>query len=109
MNKSEAKNVLITIYNLYPDKFQLTEPKIEFFLPKLLEMDYELVMNKLNNYAFNNPFPPTLAEIAAYKMVHNEHLMKVQKWDEEAANVPEEIKQQFREQLQKLIEVKAND
>lgn len=107
MNKSEAKEVLLAIYELYPEKFQLTKRKIEFLVPKLLEMDYELVMDKLSNFVTTSPFPPTLAEIAAYKSVNNEHLVKLQKWDQEAAKVPDEVKRQFREKLQKLIEVKS--
>lgn len=110
MNKLEAKEVLTTIFEYYPAKFQLTERKLELLLPKLLEMDYEMVMYKLNNFVINSPFPPTLSEIAAYESNHNdEHLLNIEKWEEEAAKVPEELRQQFREKFQKLIEVKRND
>jgi hypothetical protein len=107
MNKVEAIEVLESISELYPGRFELTERKVRILLPKLLEMDFERVMAKLSDYAAEKPYPPTIAEIAAYAPENNEHLAEMRKWEQEAAQVPEETKRQFREQLKKLIQEKS--
>jgi len=108
MNRNEAIDVLETIRDIYP-KFNVTERKAKILLPQLTPMDYGLVMEKLSAYVAANPFPPTIAEIAAYPPEENEYLDRISKWREEAAQVPDGVKQSFHEQMVKLLKEKTND
>ncbi|UOR11387.1 hypothetical protein [Halobacillus amylolyticus] len=66
MDRREAVEVLKTISELYPTKFEMTERKARVLVPELLKMDYSAVMSRLANYAIGHPFPPTISEIAVY-------------------------------------------
>lgn len=107
MKRDQALEILRTINELYP-RFELTERKIKALLPQLEKMDYDRVVTRLNEYMVSNPFPPTLADIAAYAPKENEHLKKMEHWKAEAAKVPEEKKQEFRNKLQQLIKDKGS-
>src|SRR5699024_6296685 len=108
MNRNEAIDVLETIRDIYP-KFDVSERKATILLPQLAPMDYGLVMEKLSASVAANPFPPTIAAIAAYPPEENEHLDKISKWREEAAQVPDGVKQAFQAQMIKLLKEKSND
>src|SRR5690625_5117776 len=108
MNRNEAIDMLETIRDIYP-KFNVTERKAKILLPQLAPMDYSLVMEKLSAYVAVNPFPPTIAAIAAYPPEVNEYLDRISKWREEAAQVPDGVKQAFHEQMVKLLKEKSND
>lgn len=105
MERNQAIEILETINELYP-RFELTERKIEIMVPQLEKMDYPRVMARLNEHIVNNSFPPTLAEIAAYAPPKNETLEKMKQWKKEAAEVPLEVKEKFREEMKKLFEEK---
>ncbi|MCA1021817.1 hypothetical protein [Halobacillus litoralis] len=109
MNQGQAVEVLETIHELYPRNFDVTDKKMELFIPQLKKMDYKGVMRKLSDFATKHPYPPTLAEIAVYPPQKNEALEKMRRWEEEAKQVPEETKQAFRKKLNQLIEAKQHD
>lgn len=106
MDKNQAIEILETIHEIYP-RFELTDRKIEVLIPQLKKMDYDRVMSRLNDHIVSNPFPPSIAEIAAYAPEKNEHLEKVEKWKREAAQVPESKKREFYDAVKKLIEDKS--
>lgn len=103
MERNQALEILETINELYP-QFELTDRKVKIMLPQLEKMDYDRVMARLNEHIVNSPFPPTLAEIAAYAPPKNEHLEQIQKWREEAAKVSPEVKERFRKEFEKLAQ-----
>lgn len=106
MTRDEAIDVLESIAELYPN-FQITERKGNLFIPILMKMDYHGVMKKLSHYAQANPFPPMIADIAVFAPEKNTYLERIKRWQEEADNVPPEVKKCFREQMQKLIQEKS--
>lgn len=102
MNANQAFDVLDTIAELYP-KFVITKRKVDILLPQLKQMDYSHVLEKLSAHAAACPYPPTLAEIAAYPPATNVHLEQMQQWKKEAAQVPQETKRQFKQQFDSLF------
>ncbi|RDW19675.1 hypothetical protein [Oceanobacillus chungangensis] len=106
MLHQEAIEVLKTINEMYP-KFNLTKRKAAMLLPNLKEMDYPGVMRNLSLFIMQNPYPPMLSEIAAYPEVEDSHIEEMMKWHEEAEKVPPEVKKQFLEEFDKLVQKKA--
>ncbi|WP_277680081.1 replicative helicase loader/inhibitor [Gracilibacillus dipsosauri] len=106
MKRDEAIDVLESIAALYPN-FEMTERKGNLLIPVLMKMDYQGVLKQLSDYAASNPFPPTIAAIAAYPPEGNPYLARMKRWKEEADNVPREVKQRFRVQVQTLIKEKT--
>ncbi|WP_182199340.1 hypothetical protein [Paraliobacillus salinarum] len=102
MNANQAFDVLDTIAELYP-KYVITKRKVDILLPQLKQMDYTNVLKKLSAYAAAHPYPPTLAEIAAYPPATNIYLEQMRQWKKESALVPEETKRQFKQQLDTLL------
>ncbi|WP_117149116.1 MULTISPECIES: hypothetical protein [Paraliobacillus] len=102
MNANQAFDIIDTIAELYP-KFVITKRKVDILLPQLKQMDYNNVLEKLSAYAAAYPYPPTLAEIAAYPPAPNIYLEQMRQWKKEAAQVPEETKLQFKQLLDTLF------
>ncbi|MDL4842503.1 hypothetical protein [Aquibacillus rhizosphaerae] len=109
MTKEEAFDVLQTIAAFYPN-FQLTTDRAKALIQPLVRMNYDGVMDKLTNYALDHSFPPTLADIAVRLPEENKHLGLQKKWQLEAAQVPEETKQHFKREMERLLKkVSSND
>lgn len=108
MDKSEAIQVLETIRDIYP-KYDVSKKKAQMLIPQLKPMDHKRVMEKLSSHLATCPYPPTIAEIAAYPVKNNDHLELIKRWRVEASKVPNEIKQVFHQQMVKLVKDKAND
>jgi Loader and inhibitor of phage G40P len=106
VNRQEAVDVLETIKLLYP-KYEITMEKGNILITSLERMDYRLVMENLTNYVARSPFPPTIADIAAYPSDENENLEQMKKWREEAKRVPEEVKQRFHVAILNLVRSKS--
>ncbi|MCT2534786.1 hypothetical protein NC661_04395 [Aquibacillus koreensis] len=102
MNRDQAIDVLETIDELYP-KYELTERKANMLLPQLMRMDYDRVLQNLSTYIAQYPYPPTLAEIAAYPKEEQNYVDQLQQWKKEADLVSEETKQKFRQQMDRLL------
>ncbi|WP_068672170.1 hypothetical protein [Oceanobacillus sp. Castelsardo] len=107
MKREEAIDVLEHLAAMYP-KVEMSRKKAKVLLPSLMEMDYDGVMMKLSHFATRYPYPPTIAEIAVYPKLPNEHLVNVKKWQEEAGEVSEQTKRRFQRQLEKLVLQKVN-
>ncbi|GAK01486.1 hypothetical protein [Geomicrobium sp. JCM 19055] len=108
MTEEQALYIMESISDVYP-RFELSEKKIEFMIPGLLKMEYTKVVDNLKRHVAEKPFPPTLSEIAAYPSAENDTLAKMEQWEQEAANVPQETKDQFRKELQRLMKEKGNE
>lgn len=106
MTYEEAVDVLQAITEVYP-KPEISKRKAKLLIPRLQEMDYHGVMHNLSIHAVSNSFAPTIAEIASYPIEENLHLEEMKRWQEEAAKVPEEIKEEFRRALDKLVKEKS--
>lgn len=104
MNKNQALEVLAAISELYPNKFELTDRKVEMLLPALVKMDFQGVMTNLKKYVAEKPYPPTIAEIACYPKEENVTLKKQQEWVRQARKVPMHKKQEFSRRLALLVE-----
>ncbi len=109
MKYKEAVDVLETIAELYPSRFEISKKKAMILIPQLEKMDYKGVMDNLSNYVAEKPFPPTIAEIASYPTEKNNHLEKVEQWKQEAKQVSPETKKKFQQQLQELAKEKSHD
>lgn len=84
MTKDQAKEILLTIAAAYP-KFNLTDNKlrVNVWVENLLSMPFEAVKQRLNGHVLNNPFPPSIAEIAVKPKTNNDFLSKQRQWEEE--------------------------
>ncbi|WP_173915215.1 hypothetical protein [Halobacillus sp. Marseille-Q1614] len=103
MKYEEAVKVLETIEELFEGKFTITKRKLAVFVPELEHMEIDRVMEKVYHYASKYHFPPTLADIASYPPKKDDYLEKMRRWEEEAANVPEETKRLFQEKFDELV------
>lgn len=108
MNKEQVLNILEAISTNYHN-FKVDEKKLNFWSFAMKGMNYELVTKKLMAHVVESKFPPSIAELSAYSAEKNNHLEEMKEWKKESAKVPESKKQEFREQLMKLIKDKAND
>jgi hypothetical protein len=106
VNRQEAVDILETIKLLYP-KYELTMEKGNILIRILEQMDYRLVMENLTNYVARSPFPPTIADIAAYPSEENVNLEQMKIWREEASRVPASMKKSFLEALTNLVRSKS--
>ncbi|UOQ45409.1 hypothetical protein MUN89_05540 [Halobacillus salinarum] len=109
MTYEEALEVLETIHEFYPDKFQVTKRKANLLIPQLEEMDFAGVMNKLAAFTAAAPFPPTLSQIAVFPPEENYYLERMKAWEKEADAVSEETKRAFHIKLEQLMEGFSND
>ncbi|RLL45486.1 hypothetical protein D8M04_11610 [Oceanobacillus piezotolerans] len=106
MTENEGIEVLETIAELYP-RFDLNKRKAKVLLPHLMEMEYNGVMEKLFSYVTENPYPPTIAEIAVYPPKPYEGDEEIRRWEEEAAKVPQEVKDRFYKVFEQLVKDKT--
>ncbi|MFZ0371545.1 MAG: hypothetical protein WAM07_18260 [Halobacillus sp.] len=109
MKSQEAIEILETMQEMYPGKFEVTQRMVSMALPQLMQMDYKAVMDKLSRYAFTSPFPPSFSNIAVYLPQENDYLEKMKVWEQEAAEVSEETKRRFEEKLEQLMRRFSDD
>ncbi|MGP4074819.1 hypothetical protein [Halobacillus sp. K22] len=109
MKSHEAIEILETMQEMYPGKFEVTQRMINTALPQLMQMDFKAVMEKLSRYAFTSPFPPSFADIAVYLPEENAYLEKMKVWEQEAAEVSEETKRHFEEKLEQFMRRFSDD
>lgn len=108
VTKADVLELFKLIKSVYPN-FEVTQEKIDIWANITKDMDFKRVMVKTKEHVATNKFPPTIAEIAAYAPEKNEHLEKMKQWEREASKVPQEVKENFRRQMEKLFKDKAND
>lgn len=104
MTNAEAAEILLTIHEVYPS-YELTERKMKILVPALLHMDLAGVMKRLNEYIMINPWPPTIADIAAYPDKENEILKKTYEYEKLATENPPTKEQilEFQTRFQQLL------
>ncbi|WP_138416622.1 hypothetical protein [Aquibacillus sediminis] len=102
MTYEEAVEILETIHEVYPN-FTISERKVRILIPQLKQMDYQGVLAKLSTYVGQNPFAPTLADIAVYPPKENHYLHQMKNLRKQTRRVPEETKRNFQLQMQQLI------
>lgn len=106
MKREEALFVLQTIQEVYP-KYDLPEMKVRMLVRELLPMDYVEVMKNLARHTARYPYPPMIAEIAAYPREREEQVERLNQWRKEAEEVPEEMREAFHKQMLKVLEEKS--
>lgn len=111
MNREEVKELFQLIGSVYPmfipdNKEQLTQ-KVNTWTRLMRNMDFERVMAKAEDHVQTNKYPPTIAEISAFAPEKNETLEKMKQWKREADQVPESVKEEFRQKLQQLMKEKS--
>lgn len=110
MTNEEAAEVLLTIHEVYPS-FEITERKMKILVPILLTMDLRGVLKRLNEYILMYPWPPTVADIAAYPNQENESLKKAIEYEKLAKESPptDEQIQEFHTRFGQLLEREMED
>lgn len=106
MERSEVISLFKLISSFYTN-FEVSTEKVNAWTWAMKDMDFDRVTTKAKKHVQENKFPPTIAEVAAYAPEHNEHLDKMKQWEKDAAQVPEWKKQQFKEEMQRLIREKS--
>lgn len=106
MKKTEVLILLQTIKTFYP-RFEYDPEITPNFWSEVMEgMDFKLVKKRLLEHVKVNKFYPTIAEIAAYPPKENAQLKKLQQLETDAQDVPQHIKDEFREALDELVRKK---
>lgn len=108
MNRQEAIHTLELIRELYP-RYHISKEKAKMLIPTLLPMDYQRVMKNLSVYVAAHPYAPTIAEIAANPPITNDSIDQFDVWRKEAANVPMEMKRNFQQKMELLLEGDVDD
>ncbi|GAE31787.1 hypothetical protein [Halalkalibacter hemicellulosilyticus] len=110
MTNEEAAEVLLTIHEVYPS-FELTERKMNMLVPALLDMDLVRVLKRLNEHIMTNPWPPTMADIAAFPDRQNKTLKKTQEYEKVASENPPTKEQiaEFQARFQQLVLAENED
>lgn len=107
MERNDVVELFKMIKSFYPN-FEVSSEKVDAWHRIMKKMDYKRVVARLEQHAAENPFPPTIAEIAAYAPPKNETLEQMQKWREEAAKVPPEVKEEFKRRFEKFVKEMQN-
>ena len=106
MTKANVLELFKLIKSIYPN-FEVTQEKINIWASVMKDMDFDRVMARAREHVQENKFPPTIAEISAYAPKENKALEKMERWQREAEQVPDEVKQRFRQKMQQLIQEKS--
>lgn len=105
MNRDQVVELFKLIKSVYPN-FDVDSHKVDTWTRLMKDMDYKRVMAKTEEHVQSNKFPPTIAEISAFAPPENETLKKMEQWEREAEQVPDEVKQRFAQNLNKLLKDK---
>ncbi|WP_059170543.1 replicative helicase loader/inhibitor [Bacillus sp. FJAT-27445] len=65
MEKQELMKILVLIESVYPE-FTVKNETVENWFAVCRDMEYPHVMKKLSAHIRKSPYPPLMAEIAAY-------------------------------------------
>lgn len=105
MNREQVIQLFKLIKSVYPT-FEVDTQKVDIWTRLMKDMDFNRVMTKAEEHVQSNKFPPTIAEISAFAPPENETLKKMEQWEREAEQVPNEVKQRFAQNLNKLLKDK---
>lgn len=79
MTKGELFRLLVLIESIYSHCMTKDETVLLWF-NLCAEMDYERVMVKLHDHIRKSPYPPTIANLAVFKVEKNEFPKKFEMW-----------------------------
>ncbi|WP_180953731.1 replicative helicase loader/inhibitor [Bacillus sp. T33-2] len=82
MNPQEVYQVLSKIEAAY-SQFKINDETVLLWVNMGREMGFEQVMQKLMAHIATKPFPPAIAEIAAYEDIKNDFTEKIKQWERE--------------------------
>ncbi|WP_053363463.1 replicative helicase loader/inhibitor [Bacillus sp. FJAT-27251] len=82
MGSDEVSSILVKIQSAYPH-FKVCDDTLLLWMKMGREMDFSLVMRKLLLHIARSPYPPSIAEIAAYRETENSFLEKNIQWERE--------------------------
>lgn len=102
MTREQVKQLFKIIVSVYPN-FDVDSTKLNIWTSLMRDMDYQRVLEKTKDYMQKNKFPPTIADISAFKPKENEYLEKIIRWKKESEKVPNELKQEFKNKLLQLV------
>ena len=118
MKKEETMELLNRIQVSYPF-FKVTipssdNPSIEVLNQGLIDewtrtfedADYKEVMKRFDRHVKKSKYAPTPAEVYFRKEEPNDRIARIEKLKREAEEVPEELKQEFRDKVNALFEKK---
>lgn len=105
MDREQVIQLFKLIKSVYPN-FEVDTQKVDTWTRLMKDMDFKRVIAKAEEHVQTNKFPPTIAEISAFAPPKNNTLEKMKQWEREHEQVPDEVKQQFAEQLKHLIKDK---
>src|SRR2546429_375822 len=79
MTKDEVVKLLVLIESVYTHCIFKNETVLHWF-QFCSEMEFEKVMEKLKNHIRKSPFPPAIADIAAFTLEENDFPKTIQNW-----------------------------
>lgn len=82
MRTEDVYQILAKIESIYP-QFKIIDEMLVIWINMFSGMDFDLVMQKLLVHIAKSPFPPAIAEIAAYSDKENHFLEKTMLWEQE--------------------------
>jgi hypothetical protein len=82
MTKKQVLKLLILIESVYTN-CTFKDETVQQWFSVCSEMDYEKVIEKLNNHIRKSPFPPAIAEIAVFSSEEDQLQDTLQEWIEE--------------------------
>jgi hypothetical protein len=82
VEKKEVFQILAKIESVYP-QFKINDDTVVMWIEVSKGMDYQLVLQRLTAHIAKHPFPPVLAEIAAFQESENRYLQKTIHWEQE--------------------------
>src|SRR4051794_5238649 len=82
MGRDEVSAILAEIQSAYP-RFKVCDDTLLLWMKMGKEMDFRRVMRKLVQHIARCPYPPSIAEIAAYREAENSFLEKTIQWERE--------------------------
>lgn len=101
MDRNEVVSIFKIIHAYYPN-FSVNSEKVDVWHKVMEDMDYKRVKKRLEDYAIDSPFPPTVANISAYAPPVNETLALREKWKKESEAVPQATKDEFARKFEAL-------
>ncbi|TCN20418.1 replicative helicase loader/inhibitor [Mesobacillus foraminis] len=80
MGTDEVCEIVAKVQAIYP-QFKINDEMLVIWMNMFRDMDFDLVMQKLLVHMAKSPFPPAIADIAAFADKGNHFLEKNMSWE----------------------------
>lgn len=80
MEKTEIYQILKMIESAYP-QFKICDDTVIFWMNQCRDMEYSFVRKRLHAHIVKSPYPPVIADIAAYQQKENKFLERIKQWE----------------------------